>query len=203
MATSIFTLGRKSTTYSAPRYNSVWPFCRPKPLTSVTVMPCTPISDSDSRTSSSLNGLMMAVTSFMKLSPDLVDLPQENKPVSSLSAAVGFVTRRRHPAPRAHCLVTRNCISAWLVQVFAETLPVPLNHQKTVSCLKASALASRQHQKDARFRCATRRRLARKMCKAHPLLPSKQCFAACYTAGHFSDSVDSRTCSRPKPSSTP
>jgi len=35
----------------------------------------------------------------MKLSPDLVDLPQENKPVSSLSAAVGFVTRRRHPAP--------------------------------------------------------------------------------------------------------
>ncbi len=35
--TSTFTLGRKSTTYSAPRYSSVWPFCRPKPLASVTV----------------------------------------------------------------------------------------------------------------------------------------------------------------------
>src|SRR5512145_1849928 len=66
IAASIFTLGRKSTTYSAPRYSSVWPFCRPKPLTSVTVMPCTPTADSASRTSSSLNGLMMAVTSFME-----------------------------------------------------------------------------------------------------------------------------------------
>src|SRR5688572_2042776 len=65
MAASIFTFGRKSTTYSAPRYSSVWPFCRPKPLTSVTVMPCTPIAESASRTSSSLNGLMTAVTSFM------------------------------------------------------------------------------------------------------------------------------------------
>src|SRR3989338_8272270 len=64
-AASILTLGRKSTTYSAPRYSSVWPFWRPKPLTSVTVMPCTPIPDSASRTSSSLNGLIMAVTSFM------------------------------------------------------------------------------------------------------------------------------------------
>ena len=35
-------LGRKSTTYSAPRYSSVCPFCRPKPRTSVTVMPWTP-----------------------------------------------------------------------------------------------------------------------------------------------------------------
>ena len=65
MTTSIFTLGRKSTTYSAPRYNSVWPFCRPNPLTSVTVTPVTPISDSASRTSSSLNGLMIAITIFM------------------------------------------------------------------------------------------------------------------------------------------
>src|SRR5204862_826736 len=64
-AASIFTLGRKSTTYSAPRYSSVWPFWRPKPFTSVTVMPWTPIAESASRTSSSLNGLMMAVTSFM------------------------------------------------------------------------------------------------------------------------------------------
>jgi hypothetical protein len=30
----------------------------------------------------------------MKLSPELVDLPQENKPDSSLSAVSGFVTRR-------------------------------------------------------------------------------------------------------------
>jgi len=80
-----------------------------------------------------LNGLMMAVTSFMKLSPDLVDLPQENKPVSSLSAAVGFVTRRRHPAPHAHCLVTKNRISAWLMVVFAETLPVLPRHEKTAA----------------------------------------------------------------------
>src|SRR5512143_3915006 len=69
MAASIFTLGRKSTTYSAPRYSSVWPFWRPKPLTSVTVMPCTPTADSASRTSSSLNGLMIAVISFMGTVP--------------------------------------------------------------------------------------------------------------------------------------
>ena len=43
-ATSSFSLGRKSTTYSAPRYSSVWPFWRPKPFTSVTVMPETPAS---------------------------------------------------------------------------------------------------------------------------------------------------------------
>src|SRR5574343_1574332 len=64
-AASIFTLGKKSTTYSAPRYSSVCPFGRPKPFTSVTVMPCTPMADGASRTSSSLNGLMMAVTNFM------------------------------------------------------------------------------------------------------------------------------------------
>src|SRR3569832_352001 len=64
-AASILTFGRKSTTYSAPRYSSVWPFCRPKPFTSVTVMPCTPMPERASRTSSSANGLMMAVTSFM------------------------------------------------------------------------------------------------------------------------------------------
>src|SRR5438552_1235286 len=69
IAASILTLGRKSTTYSAPRYSSVCPFCLPKPLTSVTVMPCTPMADRASRTSSSLNGLMIAVTSFMELLP--------------------------------------------------------------------------------------------------------------------------------------
>src|SRR5215471_19107661 len=66
-AASILTFGRKSTTYSAPRYSSVCPFCLPNPLTSVTVIPCTPMAERASRTSSSLNGLMMAVTSFMAL----------------------------------------------------------------------------------------------------------------------------------------
>src|SRR2546429_2428709 len=63
--TSILTFGRKSTVYSDPRYSSVWPFCRPKPRTSVTVMPITPISVSASLTSSSLNGLMIASIFFM------------------------------------------------------------------------------------------------------------------------------------------
>src|SRR6185437_7633458 len=62
---SIRVFGTKSTTYSAPRYSSVWPRWRPNPFTSVTVIPETPMSDSAARTSSSLNGLMMAVTSFM------------------------------------------------------------------------------------------------------------------------------------------
>ena len=66
--TSIFTLGRKSTTYSAPRYSSVWPFWRPKPFTSVTVRPVTPTSASASRTSSSLNGLITQVICFMLVS---------------------------------------------------------------------------------------------------------------------------------------
>ncbi len=66
-ATSIFTLGRKSTTYSAPRYSSVCPFWRPKPFTSVTVIPVTPRSASASRTSSSLNGLSTAMTIFILL----------------------------------------------------------------------------------------------------------------------------------------
>src|SRR5262245_4895665 len=66
--TSIFTLGRKSTVYSEPRYSSVWPFCRPKPRTSVTVIPITPISVRASLTSSSLNGLMIASICFMPVS---------------------------------------------------------------------------------------------------------------------------------------
>src|SRR5258708_13499395 len=57
--------GTKSTTYSAPRYSSVCPRCRPNPLTSVTVMPETPISDRAARTSSSLKGLMIAVINFI------------------------------------------------------------------------------------------------------------------------------------------
>src|SRR5881394_90292 len=71
MAASTFTLGRKSTTYSAPRYSSVWPFCRPKPFTSVTVRPVTPISESASRTSSSLNGFTIASIFFMRLASAL------------------------------------------------------------------------------------------------------------------------------------
>src|SRR5450755_4667728 len=63
--TSTLTLGRKSTTYSAPRYNSVCPFWRPKPFTSVTVRPVTPISDKASRTSSSLNGFTIASIFFI------------------------------------------------------------------------------------------------------------------------------------------
>src|SRR5206468_9592310 len=62
--TSIFTLGRKSTVYSEPRWSSVWPFCRPKPRTSVTVLPITPIPVRASFTSSSLYGLMLASTFF-------------------------------------------------------------------------------------------------------------------------------------------
>src|SRR5687768_14479062 len=96
-AASIFTLGRKSTTYSAPRYSSVWPFWRPKPLTSVTVMPCTPMPERASRTSSSLNGLMMAVTSFMSApletcrSEVLLHTHDEARPGEVLVAATGQV----------------------------------------------------------------------------------------------------------------
>jgi hypothetical protein len=59
-----------------------------------------------------------------------VDLPQENKPDSSLSAVPGFVTHRRpylpvrrllttphetHPPFRlAHCIRHSDCISAWV-----------------------------------------------------------------------------------------
>src|SRR5512141_150590 len=68
-AASILTLGMKSTTYSAPRYTSVCPFCRPNPFTSRTVIPVTPASVSAFFTSSSLNGLMIASIFFMVLLP--------------------------------------------------------------------------------------------------------------------------------------
>src|SRR5690606_18542102 len=64
-AISSFTFGSMLVEYSAPRKISVWPFCRPKPLTSETVIPATPIAPSASRTSSSLNGLMMAMMNFI------------------------------------------------------------------------------------------------------------------------------------------
>jgi len=47
-------LGTKSTVYSVPRYISVCPFWRPKPRTSVTVMPLTPLCIKASLTSSNL-----------------------------------------------------------------------------------------------------------------------------------------------------
>ena len=64
--TSISSFGRKSTTYSAPRYSSVRPFRRPNPLASETVIPATPSSDSASRTSSRRKGSMMATMRFMR-----------------------------------------------------------------------------------------------------------------------------------------
>src|SRR3989441_5582341 len=67
--TSTFILGRKSTVYSLPRYISVGPFWRPKPRTSVTVMPMMPAPVSASFTSSSLNGLMIASIFFISRSP--------------------------------------------------------------------------------------------------------------------------------------
>src|SRR5499433_3434721 len=65
---STLTLGRKSMVYSDPRYSSVCPFWRPKPRTSVTVMPMMPSSVSASLTSSSLNGLMIASIFFIETS---------------------------------------------------------------------------------------------------------------------------------------
>ena len=57
-------LGTRSTAYSLPRYTSVWPCWRPNPWTSLRVMPVTPAALRARSTSSSLNGLMMAVISF-------------------------------------------------------------------------------------------------------------------------------------------
>src|SRR4029453_18912175 len=62
---STLILGKKSMVYSEPRYSSVWPFWRPKPRTSETVIPTTPMSVRVSFTSSSLKGLMMASIFFM------------------------------------------------------------------------------------------------------------------------------------------
>ena len=51
--TSTFTLGTKSTVYSDPRNTSVLPRWRPKPRTSVMVMPSIPLLSNATRTSSS------------------------------------------------------------------------------------------------------------------------------------------------------
>src|SRR5690606_36032607 len=55
--------------------SSVCPRCRPKPLTSLTVIPCTPTSFKALRTSSRRNGLMIAVTSFIREDPAPEDGP--------------------------------------------------------------------------------------------------------------------------------
>src|SRR3989475_895322 len=62
--------GRKSTVYSPPRYSSVWPFWRPNPRTSDTVMPTTPMPVSASLSSSSLNGLMTGSIFFIAGPPE-------------------------------------------------------------------------------------------------------------------------------------
>src|SRR5947207_2618675 len=66
--TSILIFGRKSTVYSPPRYSSVWPFWRPKPRTSETVMPITPMPVSASLSSSSLYCLMIGSIFFIRSS---------------------------------------------------------------------------------------------------------------------------------------
>src|SRR5215475_7876682 len=63
--TSMRTFGTRSTWYSAPRYTSVCPRCLPYPLASVMVRPWTPNACNAALTSSSLNGLMTAVMSFI------------------------------------------------------------------------------------------------------------------------------------------
>src|SRR5262245_18754644 len=62
--TSTFTLGTRSTVYSAPRYCSLWPFWRPKPRTSLTVSPWMPTWVRADFTSSSLWGLTIASIFF-------------------------------------------------------------------------------------------------------------------------------------------
>src|SRR6266403_3376036 len=102
--------GTKSTTYSAPRYNPVWPRWRPKPLTSVTVMPETPISESAARTSSSLKGLIMAVINFIFWTPVSVgpsrqyyyDCTQQARPYAVAAARRGCCVQspfRGRPRP--------------------------------------------------------------------------------------------------------
>src|SRR5215210_4123127 len=63
-STSRRTLGTNSTVYSAPRNVSVLPPWRPYPWTSLTVRPRIPAPRRASFTSSSLKGLMMAVTTW-------------------------------------------------------------------------------------------------------------------------------------------
>src|SRR5512141_375201 len=87
-AASILTLGMKSTTYSAPRYTSECPFCRPNPFTSRTVIPVTPASVSAFFTSSTLNGLMIASIFFMVFLPSRIPAALAGE-VSQVEVGVG------------------------------------------------------------------------------------------------------------------
>ena len=53
---------------TAPRYSSLWPFCRPKPFTSYTVMPLIPAAVRAARTFSTAKGLTIASIFFMAAS---------------------------------------------------------------------------------------------------------------------------------------
>src|SRR6202021_1253117 len=87
--------GTRSTWYSAPRYTSVCPRCLPYPLASVTVRPCTPNACKAAFTSSSLNGLMTAVISFIWVCPfGVLYRPSDAEVSPDLSACVGKVKQR-------------------------------------------------------------------------------------------------------------
>src|SRR5262245_28891824 len=62
-------------------------------------MPCTPIAESASRTSSSLNGLMMAVTSFM--SEGLLEVGGDSGRAELRAGGVGIDRLLRGGHPRA------------------------------------------------------------------------------------------------------
>src|SRR5574337_1275213 len=102
--TSIFTLGRKSIVYSLPLYSSVCPFCRPNPLTSLTVRPWIPTSARALFTSSSLKGLMIASIFFIRHPPSLTSL----KAFASRSGV-------SHPRSRHHCQSLHPCLTEQIV----------------------------------------------------------------------------------------
>src|SRR5487761_1157663 len=102
---SSFSLGRKSTVYSAPRYTSVWPFWRPWPLTSETVIPSTPMLMSASFTASSLLGWMIASIFFMMISIlDSVSSPerQNSSNVCSVYDILGIAQESEFWQIQAH-----------------------------------------------------------------------------------------------------
>src|ERR1700712_216667 len=167
-------------------------------------MPCTPISDNDSRTSSSLNGLMMAVTSFMKLSPELVDLPQENKPDSSLSAVSGFVTRRwpetdqtnsrkplltKHfPAPPAALHSSQRLHQCMGHMPLSRKLAIsldPTDYGRLVT-IRCAQIATIEPDRTTTVRTCTHR--CAKI--VQPGAPKMTIDAACYTAAHLIPEAD-------------
>src|SRR6266496_935561 len=93
--TSTRTFGTRSTWYSAPRYTSVCPRCLPYPLASVIVRPWTPNACKAALTSSSLNGLMTAVMSFIWCPFGVLYRPSDADVSPEASPCVGRV---KHPA---------------------------------------------------------------------------------------------------------